>query len=63
MSKEYICSICNKNFEPIGHNAQPVNDGRCCTKCNYEVVLPERLKTIYDKVSENKDSENKRQQQ
>jgi len=59
MSKEYICSICNKEFEPIGHNAQPINNGRCCTKCNYEVVLPERLKRIYDQRAEDQDSSNK----
>jgi len=23
------CSICNKDFEGFGNNAQPVNDGRC----------------------------------
>ena len=62
MSKEYVCSICNEKFEPIGHNAQPINDGRCCTKCNYGVVLPERLRQMYDKVPENKNSNNQRQQ-
>lgn len=61
MYKEYICSICGKNFEPIGHNAEPVNDGRCCTKCNYGVVLPERLKRLYDQTTEDQDSNNKEQ--
>jgi len=59
MNKEHICSICSKNFKSIGHNAQPVNDGRCCTKCNYAVVLPERLKRLYDQTTEDKDSNNK----
>ena len=27
-----------------GHNAEPINDGRCCTSCNYSVVTPTRLK-------------------
>ena len=58
MNKEYTCSICNEKFQRIGHNAQPINNGRCCEKCNYEVVLPERLKLIYDKVSEDKDPDN-----
>jgi len=26
-----------------GHNAQPVNDGRCCEDCNWMVVVPRRL--------------------
>ena len=50
-----ICSICGKNIdiqykengEPYwagGHNAQPVNDGECCSECNMTIVLPIRLK-------------------
>jgi len=42
-----ICSICQ---EPIpewewkyGNNAQPVNDGRCCGRCNTHVVIPARF--------------------
>ena len=30
-----------------GHNAQPVVDGRCCDKCQNEVVLPTRLAAIF----------------
>ena len=26
-----------------GHNAEPVNDGRCCDVCNDTVVIPARL--------------------
>jgi len=26
-----------------GHNAEPVNDGRCCTVCNDTVVIPARI--------------------
>ncbi len=42
------CSICN---QPIaiqqsgwaeGHNAEPINDGRCCDTCNATVVIPSR---------------------
>ena len=29
------CSICNYNdIGEYGHNAQPVNNGRCCSYCN-----------------------------
>tara|TARA_R100000656_G_scaffold48967_1_gene39566 strand:+ start:1243 stop:1440 length:198 start_codon:yes stop_codon:yes gene_type:complete len=50
------CSICSgkidKQKHPItgkvywtkGHNAQPINDGRCCSKCNYRDVLKQRFK-------------------
>jgi len=51
------CSICGGEGEVVngwspvrreqkqieGHNAQPVNDGRCCEDCNWMVVVPRRL--------------------
>ena len=41
------CSICRCDLIPKNsHNAEPVNDGRCCTKCNFEKVLPMRLQEI-----------------
>ena len=30
-----------------GHNAEPVNDGRCCTSCNENVVMRARLQKIF----------------
>ena len=49
-----VCCICDGPIDPHttpdgrvywthGHNAQPVKDGRCCTKCNETKVLPLRL--------------------
>lgn len=44
-----ICSICGNEIEVEpsgwagGHNAQPINDGRCCTTCNATVVIPGRI--------------------
>jgi hypothetical protein len=32
------CSICGRRYQNRGHNAQPVNDGRCCDHCNMAVV-------------------------
>ena len=50
-NKPLICSICAGPIvaEPIsgwagGHNAEPVNSGRCCRECNDTVVLPMRLR-------------------
>ena len=37
------CSICGKNID-IQYNAQPINDGTCCSECNMTIVLPTRLK-------------------
>lgn len=49
------CCICKKEIDKVtdgngriiydqGHNADPVENGRCCSRCNYEIVLPARLK-------------------
>tara|TARA_R110002020_G_scaffold181370_3_gene376258 strand:+ start:6052 stop:6324 length:273 start_codon:yes stop_codon:yes gene_type:complete len=35
-----------KEIRIIGHNAMPVNDGRCCDKCNEEVVLVKRFELM-----------------
>lgn len=42
------CSICKNEIEKIngrdmGHNAQPVADGRCCDICNATIVIPHRI--------------------
>ena len=36
--KKMNCSICEKDFEGFGNNAQPVNDGICCDECNNLVI-------------------------
>ncbi len=47
------CSICKSEILPDvigwdkGHNAEPVNSGRCCTNCNNTVVLHERIKLMF----------------
>jgi ABC-type polysaccharide transport system permease subunit len=43
-----ICSICKKKYVGFGNNAEPINDGRCCDKCNNTVII-ERLKMIFSK--------------
>jgi hypothetical protein len=42
-----ICSICDEPFTEYGNNAEPVNSGRCCDDCNWEVVLPARLVAFF----------------
>tara|TARA_R100000353_G_scaffold58885_1_gene46518 strand:+ start:676 stop:882 length:207 start_codon:yes stop_codon:yes gene_type:complete len=56
---EKRCSICEGYIEPLrdpktgevvwegGHNAQPINDGRCCDECNANVVIRARLMQLY----------------
>ena len=42
----HICSICQLEYTGYGNNAQPINDGRCCDRCNSMVVVPARLNRI-----------------
>ena len=43
------CSICKQTIQPDfngwdgGHNAEPINSGRCCGMCNDYVVTPRRI--------------------
>jgi len=70
------CSICNKDIlgdivtdsEGLqkvvfskGHNAQPINDGRCCDRCNNTKVIPARIMNAYnyDKNTKDKNFNNK----
>ena len=41
-----FCSICNKEYDEYGNNAEPINDGRCCDNCNATVVIPARMKLM-----------------
>jgi len=50
----FKCCICGKEFSGYGNNPFPVfENGRCCDKCNIEVVIPKRLsaKDILDAFS------------
>ena len=40
------CSICEMPYIGMGHNAEPVNSGRCCDTCNSIEVIPARLNLI-----------------
>jgi|EP01047_Picozoa_sp_COSAG01_P003604 hypothetical protein len=40
------CTICKKEILGYDHNAQPVAKGRCCERCNHNVVIPTRIKHV-----------------
>lgn len=43
------CCICGGKITGYGYNPFPVKEeGQCFRRCNYEVVLPERLKRHYE---------------
>src|SRR5215831_21211150 len=46
MTPVQVCSICGGPIVGFGNNAQPVNDGLCCDRCNERVVLPALLERI-----------------
>lgn len=61
-AKQPRCSICDERLRPwpgnkdgkyganaYGHNAAPVNNGRCCDVCNDTVVIPTRIKILMRK--------------
>jgi len=63
------CSICKEKIDEQitkntnivywteGHNAEPINAGRCCTECNNNVVIPFRvLKSVMPKLDDINDS-------
>jgi len=42
-----ICSICYREYDDFGHNAAPINNGRCCSECNSDIVIPTRIRAAY----------------
>jgi hypothetical protein len=46
-----VCSICGLPFDEYGHNARPVNDGRCCNRCQDAVVIPARIKAMREQAA------------
>jgi hypothetical protein len=61
------CSICQKEIEnnngwDKGHNAEPVNSGRCCDVCNYKIVIPARMTLLFEtkNKTKNKNDSNSR---
>jgi len=55
MRKKLKCSICKEEHgDRFGHNADPINDGRCCAVCNTTVVVPMRLRIFFDSIDKTK---------
>ena len=47
-----ICRKCDiakiDEFGINSHNAQPINNGRCCDTCNLIYVIPTRMKQQFE---------------
>lgn len=46
-----ICSICYRDYKGWGNNAEPINSGRCCDKCN-DLVIVARINMLTRKDNE-----------
>jgi hypothetical protein len=44
----FQCCLCKFYFAGYGHNARPVKDGRCCEGCNFDHVIPERMRWVME---------------
>jgi hypothetical protein len=45
--KSWTCCICGKDFDNPLHSNSPKpikNNGRCCHNCNWEWVIPQRIR-------------------
>ena len=46
------CVLCKQEIQVDangwtgGHTAQPCADGRCCEKCNWDTVIPQRMRDM-----------------
>ena len=46
-SAKMKCCICGNEINGYGNNPEPVRDnGVCCMMCNYEMVIPARIKAL-----------------
>jgi hypothetical protein len=46
-----VCTICMLPFDEYGHNAWPVNSGRCCNRCQDTVVIPARIRAMRERAA------------
>ncbi len=49
------CTICKTEIIGYDHNARPVAEGRCCERCNHNVVIPTRIKCVVEVYKEAQD--------
>jgi len=56
---EPLCSICSGRIDIVGppeagwrggHNAEPINSGRCCSECNDKFVIAARIVRMQSKT-------------
>ena len=46
--ESFECVICNEEHYGYGNNPSPFKDkGKCCSNCNYKVVIPKRMEEFF----------------
>jgi hypothetical protein len=47
-----VCCLCGDKINNVHqrHNCSPVMDAWCCSNCNKEVVLPRRIKAMFEQA-------------
>jgi hypothetical protein len=50
----FVCSICGITSLGWSNDAWPINTGRCCHRCDEEIVLPARIVLAYRKYDHKK---------
>ena len=47
-TNKFKCCICRRESYEYGHNPYPVKEeGKCCSFCNENTVIPARLKEFF----------------
>jgi hypothetical protein len=55
----YICCFCKKKYQGYGNNPQPVKKkGRCCNRCNLDIIIPARVTIAFGKGRIGKKNDN-----
>ena len=44
---ENNCCLCGMELEGLGHNAFPLDEGKCCDSCNYLSVIPAMIEEAH----------------
>lgn len=42
----FTCVICMVQFDGYGHTTEPIRRGRCCNRCNDQVIIPARIRAM-----------------
>lgn len=53
------CCLCDSVIYRYGHNALPLEDGRCCDNCNWTKVIPYRIAVLTNREKREENEQSK----